>query len=149
SFNYTKVFGDLGVLIARINSYGTEANNLITDFTTLVTQFGTTWLPEEGIASTYETFKGDVVNWRTTLASFADQRLLNFDDVLSPLELSQGSTIPDVLAALYTQMRADNQTVAACTCSAGAVTPPANPPNHGNGTAFPTLVLDGFNAPLT
>jgi hypothetical protein len=149
SLNYTKVFGDVGSLIARINSYGTEASvTLPADLTTLVTQFGTTWLPEEGIASSYEDFKADVVNRRTTLAGFVDQRLLFFDDVLSPLGLSSGSSIDDVLTALHEQFLLDSQTVAQCNCAAGAVTAPTTPQNHGNGTAFPTLVLDGYNAPL-
>jgi len=149
SFNYSKVFGDLGALIARINSYGTEAaTTLPADFLTLVTQFGTTWLPEEGIASAYEAFKADVVSRRQSLAGFADQRLLFFDDVLAPLGLAASASLDEVRTALAQRFLLDAQTVLRCTCAVGSVSAPATPANFGSGTAFPTLVLDGYSAPL-
>ena len=146
--NYTELFGDLGVLIARINSYLTEAaTTLPDDLATLVSQFATRWLPEEGIASYYQGLQNQVVAWRQGVAGYADSRLLDPDTVLSQLALDPGSDLDTLLPALQQAMVDGSQTVKACTCTLGAVAPPAGAVNFGNGQAFTSLTLDGINGP--
>lgn len=147
ALSYTNVFGDLGKLIARLNSYATlGGTTLPADLLVLLTQFGTRWLPPEGIASYYAGLQGNVASWRQGVAAFADRRLLDNDTVLTPLGLSPSAGLDAVLAALQKQMTLDGQTVKACSCTLGAMTPAAG--NAGNGQAWATLVMDGFNPPV-
>lgn len=141
------LFTHLGALAARVNSYGGLASaTLPADLTALLTAFGLTWLPQEGIASTYEGFKAQVTAWRQTLAAQADRRLLDPATVLTPLGLDAAAGLDQLLPALLRQLALDAQTVKACTCAAGPVAAVAG--NAGNGQAAVTTVLDGYSAPL-
>lgn len=143
------IFTHLGKIIARANSYGPiAATTLTADLATLVAAFGTTWLPEEGVASFYGGLEDNVTAWRQGLARFADSRLLDPATVLTQFSapLDVGSGLDQVLAALVRQMILDGQTVRACRCTAGPVT--ALAANAGNGQAYLDLMLDGWNAPV-
>lgn len=147
ALNLTLLFGDLGALVARLNSYQTlGATTLPADLALLVAQFDDRWLPAEGVASTYEQYRDDVSGWRDTLAGYCDRRLLDRDTVLDELALDSAD-LPRVLAELDRYLREQGQTVKACSCSLGAVTPASLPVNHGTGTAFATLTLDGYSKP--
>ena len=68
------LFKHLGALISRINSYKAMASTTLpTDLGALVAAFETTWLPPEGVASTYENLKSQVIDWRRILADFCDR----------------------------------------------------------------------------
>lgn len=147
ALNWTKLFGDLGKIIARANSYETLAGTTLeTDLTTLITQFGTVWHPTEGIAATYEGYQGQVKAWREALASLAARRLTDEETVLTQLGLGPVG-ITQVLPELVAQMWTEGKMVKACATSLGTVTTRSTPPNNGTGQAFPTLTLDGYNAP--
>ncbi len=139
----------VGKLIARQDSYDALADTtLAADLLTLVTAFGTTWLPPEGIASFYRGLQDNVTGWRQDISRFCDNRLLDSDTVLTQLDapLDPASGLAQLLPALVRQMLLDGETVRACSCTAGPVT--ALTDNTGDGTAFVTLTLDGFNAPV-
>ena len=139
----------IGKLIARANSYDPIADTqLAADLVTLVTSFGTTWLPPEGIASFYGGLQNNITGWKQGLGRFCDSRLLDTDTVLRQLDaqLDPSTGIEQLLPAFMRQMVLDNATISACQCSVGTVTPLAS--NVGNGSAYTTLILDGFNAPL-
>ena len=61
-------------------------------------------------------------------------------------QLSTSAGMGDLLPALIRQMQLDSQTVKASTCTASTASALAS--NAGNGSAYPTLTLDGFNPPL-
>jgi hypothetical protein len=141
------LFVHLGALISRINSYQAVGNTTLpADLSSLLTAFGVVWLPEEGIAAYYEGLRDSVTNWRQGLAGWGDRRLLDFDRVLRPVGLPAGSGVPETLIALRRAMRDDAQTVRACLCGAGS--PSYAAANRGNGKAWITTTLDGFNAPV-
>jgi hypothetical protein len=142
------VFTHLGAIIARINSYrALGQTTLPADLLTLVTSFGVTWLPPEGIAGQYEGFRDAVTGLRQGLAGFADRRLLDLETVTRPLGLQPGAGIEETLLALRKAMRDDSETVRACACAAGAVAYHAS--NEGDGRVWVTSILDGFNAPVS
>jgi hypothetical protein len=143
------IFTHLGAIIARINSYTTlGSTTLPADLAALLAAFGTTWLPEEGVAAYYDAMETGVTSWRQGLAGFADRRLLDPATVLAQFsaQLDTGAGLDQVLPALVRQMQLDSQTVKACTCTTGPVA--ALSSNQGNGTAYLTLALDGYNAPV-
>lgn len=141
------LFTHLGPIIARINSLNTlGGTTLDADLLTLVTAFGTYWLPPEGVASYYEGLKSQVAGMRTGLASFGDSRLADHALVGSQLRLSEGAGLDEVLTALWRDMTEQSRRVKASYCAAGAVTAASG--NAGDGTAYVDLTLDGYNAPL-
>lgn len=141
------LFTHLGPMIARINEYQPIGRtDLPADLLALVTAFGTTWLPHEGVAATYEGFQLDVAAWRRTLAALGDRRLTDYATVLTPLNLGGGAGVRETIEALWRDMRDNSKYVKASTCTAGSVAAAAG--NSGNGTAWTTLLLDGYNAPL-
>jgi hypothetical protein len=143
----TGLFVHAGAIIARINSYQAVGNTTLpADLADLLAAFGTTWLPEEGVASYYDGLRDSVTGWRQGLASYADRRLLDFETVLRPMGLPVGSGLPEALIALRRAMRDDAQSVKACLCGVGA--PAYASANRGNGKAWLTTTLDGFNAPV-
>ena len=149
AIDWTKLFGDLGAIIARSNSYASlAATTLGTDLDTLLTQFDLTRPPNEGISTAYDAYRATVVGWRESLASYADARLLDRDTVLEELGL-ESADLAAVLQALQRQMRTERKLVKACTVTVGgAVTPswPA-PVNRGNGSVWTTTLLDGWSRP--
>lgn len=143
----TGLMKHLGALIARIDSYLTLGlTTLPADSLALRTAFGATWLPHEGIAAYYEGLRRDVAGWRQGLAGYGDRRLTDADLVLTPLGLPEGSGFGSVLPALWRDMQDGGHRVKASSCALGAVTAASG--NRGDGTAWPTLILDGWNAPL-
>lgn len=116
------------------------------DLSGLLMQFDHDWLPDEGIAAFYEQAMQDVTNWRQTLAAFADRRITDRVTVVNELGLTSDDP-RTVLEALRKQMLAEGKTVKACGVAVGTVTPKTTPANNGNGTAFVTTILDGYNAP--
>jgi len=141
------VFKHLGAIIARVNSYQSFGNTTLpADLQLLLAAFGTTWLPEEGVAAYYEGLRDSVSGFRQSLAGFADRRLLDLETVTRPLGLQPGAGIEETLLALRKAMRDDAQTVRSCLCDASAVS--YNAANRGDGRVYLTQTLDGFNAPV-
>lgn len=141
------LFTHLGPLIARINSYSALGlTTLPADLATLLTAFGTTWLPHETVAAYYDGLARQVAGWREGLASYGDRRLADHTLVASQLRLAEGSGVFDVLGPLWRDMRDNSKYVKASFAAAGAVTPATG--NAGTGTAYVDLVMDGYNAPL-
>lgn len=146
ALNYTKIFGDLLAFVTESSSYNSiAATTLAGDLTTVLTQLGTVWAPAEGLAATYHGFQQNVASWRQTLAGYAARRLLDRDTVLNELALPAGTGLAAVLEALNRQLRVDSKTVNACATAVGSVSAAAG--NAGNGSAWPTLVLDGYSPP--
>lgn len=147
AINYTQVFGDLGKLIARSNSYNSIAGTTLpADLLLLLNQFSNRWLSQEGVAAFYEGLKDNVVGWKQGVASFGSRRLLDHETVGKEMQLPFGAGIEAVRPALIAQMIRDGQTVEANVCAASAVS--AASANKGNGSAWITTTLDGVNAPL-
>lgn len=147
ALDYTAIFGDVGKIIARLDSYPTIANStLAADFTTLVTQFSTRWLPAEGVASLYEQFKASVSSWRQRLGALAQKRLSDRTTVTDDLRLDAPS-IERLVSELRERMLIDGKALKSCLVTLGAATARTSPPNGGNGTVYATTMLDGFNRP--
>ncbi len=147
AISYSEVFGDLGKLISTINSYKSIATtDLPADLAALIAQFDDRWLPEEGIAATFEGLKGSITSWRQTLGGYCDRRLLDFDSVGTFLSLDRGASVQTIVAALRRKMVTDSETVLKCVATVGSVTAASG--NAGNGTAYVTSILDGYNPPV-
>lgn len=141
------LFVHLGSGIARINSYeALGKTTLANDLQSLLTTYGLTWLPHEGIAAQYEQFRDNITQIRETIASYIDRRLVDYNKVLKPLGLYEGSSTEETLINLKKAMKEDNQTVKACLCSISS--PTYKSTNYGNGKLYNSLILDGFNPPL-
>src|SRR5262245_32954113 len=144
----TGLFYRVGRILKAINAYLAQATtampaelkNIIDPY-----ELADIPLPIEGLASTYEGFKGQIVSIRQQLAAYADRALLDRDTTLVPLGVLTAD-LAAVLPALHQAMRNDSQTVDRSTVTVGAVTPHAQ--NRGNGTVLVTKVLDGFNPPV-
>jgi hypothetical protein len=145
----TGLFTHLGKIIGRINSYTSfSSSTLAADQTALFNAFASLWLPTGGIASVYKNFQDGISTDRRTLAGFANARLTDPATVLTQFSapLSGTAGVASVVPALQRQMVLDGQTVKASMVTVGAVTPLAG--NAGNGTAFVTRELDGYNPPV-
>ena len=148
ALDYTTLFGDLGAIIARLNSYQTlGGTTLAADLDDLLTQFETRWLPHEGVAAYYEGLRDQVTGWRQGLASFADRRVQDQATVQDELRL-RAAGLAEVLAALDRKMREDAKEVKACGATATDPEAAEEPANRGDGAAFVTLTLDGYNSPV-
>src|SRR5262245_32885992 len=98
AISWATLFGDLGALVGRLNSYGPiGATTLPADLEALQTQLGTRWESQEGLAAYYGSLSASVTGWRQGLASYGDRRLTDRDTVLVQLGLDPYAGIQSVL----------------------------------------------------
>ncbi len=142
------LFVRIGKLLKYINSHLADATtNLPAELKAIADLYEAADLTGQiaGLYGTYDGFKAQVVGLRRSLASYANNTLLDPVTVLSQLGLVTAD-INAVTAALIQQMIVDAKTVQQCATTVGGVTAAAA--NVGNGTALVTKLLDGYNAPL-
>lgn len=139
------LFNDLGLLIGRINAYGSyAASNFGADLNKI--ENGFLAKPDiDGLFPAYTGFGDQIVQIRQALAGYCDTRLQDLDRVIRELHLTASASIDDILNALGARMVEDLQTVNRSTVTIGAINPDIL--NNGNGTVLTTKVLDGVTQP--
>lgn len=147
SLSYTELFGDLKALITASAGYESLATTTLPDdLEAILTQYGLRWAPGEGLTSSYASMRANVVGWRATLAGYVSKRLLDPETVQAELGVS-GAGLSAILVLLDEAMRDDAVTVTANACAVGSPTYSSSPANVGDGTAYPTVRLDGYSMP--
>jgi hypothetical protein len=157
--NYQTLFGKIGKIIAKLNSYlsfaGTtlpaDLDAIITQYGTAATTYGTALTPLDGqgtpLTTVYANFEQQFVTFRQNLKPFIERTLTDVDTVLSQLSGLKSNQINDVLAGLIQDMTDNSQSIRANLLTLGGITVPGSG-NTGTGTAFADATLDGLAVPL-
>lgn len=151
------IFTQIGKMIKVANTYDTlgltTLNTDLTDIRTILNA-GNAGNRDELIAL-FTNFYGQnegssgarslvTSGWRDFIRSCIDQRLLDYDTVVSDLDLAS-SNLDTVLARLIDQMTIDAASVNASVGSLGGASAASG--NVGNGAALHSLVMDGATSP--
>lgn len=153
AISYSTLATKIGKIIAKSNSYASLATTTLpadlqaiaAAYGTAATTFGVAGTPIEGIISDYVNFGNYVVGIRLALDPYIQRTLLDQDTILSQLVGLTSQDFVTVMLAIYRDMIINSQTVKGDTITIGSVSAVSG--NVGNGTAYFSAVLDGYNAP--
>lgn len=139
------LWNDLGLLIRRVNAFGTLAANNLPGMLNNIVANQQDKPAIEGIYALFQGLESSFTGFRQAFGQLADVRLLDQDWVLTPLGLTDSAGVDDVLDALGLWMVANQVTVDRSTVTVGTVVPGSA--NRGNGTVLVTTTLDGVTPP--
>lgn len=143
--NYTDLFENVGEYVERVNEFVTVMTNIGSGYLELAVDLETNGRFDvlEGEFTRFESFKADVLGWINQMKARVQVVLTHKATVLDELMYGNDTTFPSVIAALFTDMVTNTQSIAANTVTLGSVTMSGS----GSGLVIVSKVLDGFNPP--